>query len=67
MQPIGKIRMKNCLICKKEIHRAKSCNTRKTLRGNREVTCSRICSQIYKRVNNYIRGRINREKLRSKR
>lgn len=50
--------MKNCLICRNEIHRASGLATLKSRKSCRAVTCSPRCSRIYIRVNNYVRSRI---------
>jgi len=46
--------MKNCIICRRVINRAKNKKTSKLRRGNYAITCSKECSKQYQRISNYI-------------
>lgn len=51
---------KNCIICLMEIHRSPNSSGLKQRRAENWLTCSKKCSKTYKRIQNYLRVRINK-------
>ena len=47
---------KNCICCKKEIHRSSNKQGNKLRRGEISITCSKDCAKEYARIFKYQRG-----------
>jgi len=52
---------KECIICEKQIFRARCAGTSRPCRKSTDVTCSKKCSRIYQRVHRYVEGKIRRQ------
>lgn len=58
----GRYKMrKNCIICEKEIHRAKSKGGCFERRSSNAITCSRKCSKVYYRIYHYMYKKLNKK------
>lgn len=49
--------IKNCIVCKKPIHRGGRGNSITRRRADRAVTCSFRCSRLYGRIASFVMNR----------